>query len=210
MASSGNELALVGSGGHARVVFDSLGYGCLVTVYDEGSIDLSRWGAIAEGLVFKEFELPKINSSKEFHVAIGDNVVRKRLCETLLAHSLCLVSVVSSLAIVDFSGVSIGDGCFLAAGSLIASDSRIGVGTIINHNASVDHDCKVGDYCHIAPASTLCGGVLIEDGCLIGAGAVVLPGLKIGSKSVVGAGAVVVSDLPPNSCAKGVPAKATI
>lgn len=50
--------------------------------------------------------------------------------------------------------------------------------------------------------------VVIESNVWLGAGVKVLAGVTVGTGSVVGAGAVVVRDIPPNSVAVGVPAKA--
>ena len=85
--------------------------------------------------------------------------------------------------------------------------SSIGKHTIINTNATVDHDCHLGDFVHIAPGATLCGGVKVGNGTLIGANATVLPNCKIGKNVSVGAGAVVTTDLPDNVVVAGVPAK---
>lgn len=47
----------------------------------------------------------------------------------------------------------------------------------------------------------------IKRGASIGSGAVILAGVTIGEGAMVGAGAVVTKDVPPNTIAKGVPAR---
>jgi acetyltransferase-like isoleucine patch superfamily enzyme len=44
-------------------------------------------------------------------------------------------------------------------------------------------------------------------GASIGSGAVILAGVTIGEGAMIGAGAVVTRDVPPNTVAKGVPAR---
>jgi len=47
----------------------------------------------------------------------------------------------------------------------------------------------------------------VKKGASIGSGAVILAGVTIGENALVGAGAVVTKDVPPNTIAKGVPAR---
>jgi UDP-3-O-[3-hydroxymyristoyl] glucosamine N-acyltransferase len=47
--------------------------------------------------------------------------------------------------------VEIGEGVFVAAGSVINPGTRIGRNAIINTSSSVDHDCEIGDFVHVAP-----------------------------------------------------------
>lgn len=61
----------------------------------------------------------------------------------------------------------------------------------------------VGDYVHVSPHSTLCGGVEVAEGSWIGAGTIVLPGVKIGKWSVIGAGSVVSKNIPDHVLAVG-------
>jgi UDP-perosamine 4-acetyltransferase len=73
------------------------------------------------------------------------------------------------------------------------------------HRALIDHDCVLGDYCHIAPGVSLCGGF---GGSPVarGVGAAVIPGVSIGSDCVIGAGAAVVRSVRSDALAVGVPA----
>jgi acetyltransferase-like isoleucine patch superfamily enzyme len=47
----------------------------------------------------------------------------------------------------------------------------------------------------------------VKRGASIGSGAVILAGITIGEGAMIGAGAVVTKDVPPNTIAKGVPAR---
>lgn len=53
-------------------------------------------------------------------------------------------------------------------------------------------------------------GQTIKKGATIGLAAVLLPNITIGENAMVGAGAVVTKDVPANSVAKGIPARAVL
>lgn len=71
----------------------------------------------------------------------------------------------------------------------------IGKASVVNTSAVIDHDCYLADFTHVAPAATLCGGVVLEENVYIGANATVLPGIRVGAGAVVGAGAIVKKDV---------------
>ncbi|WP_061214979.1 DapH/DapD/GlmU-related protein [Syntrophomonas wolfei] len=93
------------------------------------------------------------------------------------------------------------------AGAVIQALVTIGVNTIINTRASVDHECLIGDHVHIAPGTTISGGVKIGDNVLIGAGATIIQGIHIGASSIVGAGAAVTKDVREGVIVMGIPAR---
>ena len=93
------------------------------------------------------------------------------------------------------------------AGVAIEADTLIGKHCIINTFSSINHECRIGDFVHISPNATLCGGVEVGEGSWIGAGAVVIQGIKIGKNCMIGAGAVVIRDVPDGTTVAGNPAK---
>src|SRR5690554_6091444 len=80
--------------------------------------------------------------------------------------------------------------------AIVKVDSKIGSQVIVNTNASVDHDCRGGDFVHLAPQATLCGGVTVGKGTIIGANATIIPYVTIGAWCRIGAGSVVNKDIP--------------
>lgn len=93
------------------------------------------------------------------------------------------------------------------AGAVIQPDVTIGANVLINTRASVDHDCRIGDHAHLAPGTTLCGGVCVGHTTHIGAGATVIQGVQIGNRCLIGAGSLVLRDVADGKKAYGVPAK---
>jgi sugar O-acyltransferase (sialic acid O-acetyltransferase NeuD family) len=199
-------IALLGAGGHAKVVYDAIRAARLaahiivrdddLALQDSPFLDVRVVAPIGTLI-----DLPKL-----VHVAIGANRARYELAERLGDAGKALLTVVHPAASVSERG-EIAGGVFIAAGAVVAAASRVSECAIINHRAVVDHDCVVGRCVHVAPAATLGGGVHVGDGALIGSGAVVLPGVSIGKWAVVGAGAVVNRTVAEGEIVYGVPAR---
>lgn len=146
---------------------------------------------------------PSYMKSLSIIVAIGDNVLRKKITKSI-SHNF--INLIHNSAIVDiYTKVDIGTVVF--HNSVIQRNSHIGKHCIINTNASIDHDCIISDYVHISPSATLCGNVKVGEGTHIGAGATIIPNINIGKWCVIGAGAVITKDVPDYSLVVGVPGK---
>jgi maltose O-acetyltransferase len=109
---------------------------------------------------------------------------------------------------------------------LVARGLVLGKNVTIEYTAYIDDDfpylVRIGDNCSIANyvrllahdaatykftnGHTRVGKVELRDNCFIGERAIILPGVTIGPNVLVAAGSVVKGDIPPNSCAAGVPA----
>ncbi len=200
-----DDLIILGAGGHCKVVADVISGSTGVRIRAIHDVNVSVHGKFIEGCEVTPWP-PLQTIAAPIHIAIGDCNRRADIAEEVLQASIPLYSVISENALISPSA-ELMLGVFVAAGVIIAADSRIGRATIINHNAVVDHDTMVGDYSHIAPSATLCGGVWVGSRTLIGAGAVVLPGVKVGSGVVIGAGSVVNRDVPNDACVAGMPAR---
>ena len=196
-------LLILGAGGHGRVVADAAlaqGRWAQVRVSDR---DAARAGEdLLPGLRVQPLA-EALAQAAQVHVAIGSAAGRERECAAL---GLPLASVVHPHATVS-PHAALGDGCFVAARSVVAPGARLGLAVIVNHGAVVDHDAEVGDFTHVAPGVTLGGRVRVGARVLVGAGANILPGVRIADDIVVGAGAVVREDLEAPGVYAGVPAR---
>jgi sugar O-acyltransferase (sialic acid O-acetyltransferase NeuD family) len=196
---------LFGAGGHASVVLDALLQDRSrpdVVVVDDNIANAGRSLLGFAILCPQEDCLPVCS---HFHVGIGDNRARARVFSERCRDESRAVTVAHPAASIS-SFADISGGCFIAAQSVIAPLTKLGRATIINHGAIVDHDCRIGNFCHIAPTSSLGGNVRIGDFVLVGAGANVLPGVKIGDGATIGAGAVVTRNVDSGAVITGVPA----
>ena len=102
---------------------------------------------------------------------------------------------------------SIDVGSVVMHNAVIQRNTKIGKHCIINTSSNVDHDCVIGDFVHLAPNTTVCGGVTIGSGTLVGAAAVIIPQISIGSNVTIGAGAVINKDVPDGATVVGNPGK---
>lgn len=199
-----NYLTIIGCSGHGKVVLDALELSdsnFSITLCDDNPALL---GKIIAGYTVMQTIVPLSDINGNVHIAIGNNLIRKKLYQALSQTSL--LTIIHPNAVIS-PRAHVAGGCFIAAQAILAPECTIHEGCIINHAAIIDHEVSIGAYSHVAPNSTLGGNVKIGSGVLIGAGATILPGIQIGDGVTIGAGSVVTRDVAKNSIIKGVPAK---
>jgi sugar O-acyltransferase (sialic acid O-acetyltransferase NeuD family) len=196
-------IALIGAGGHAKVVISTL-QALEIKVGAVFDDDPRKWQT---ALLDVEVRGPVSSLAETDYraaiITIGNNSIRERLSAEL--NNLEWLTAIHPRAYVHPSA-KISEGTVVFAGAIIQPDVIIGSHVIINTAASVDHDCVLGDYAHLAPGSHLAGGVQIGRGALLGIGASVIPYRTIGDWATIGAGGVVVKDIADKVTAVGVPA----
>lgn len=200
-------LAIIGASGHGKVVAD-IAESCdweaidfFDDAYNPQVTTNGHWpivGSVSD-------LLSTSSTYSGVIVAIGNNQVRQKICETIVASTMNLVTLIHPAAIVS-RHAKIGTGSVVVAGAVINAYATIGSGAIINTNASIDHDCCLGDYVHISPGANLAGGVKVGNCSWIGIGSCIKQQVTIGGGVTVGAGAVVISDTLDNLTVAGVPA----
>lgn len=203
----GAGVVIIGGGGHAKVVIESLRAGGkpVAAIVDA---DPTPRMVLGVPVVGDDLALPGLKEQglSELFVAIGDNRLREKLGRKAREQGFSLVNAIHPSAIVSPTA-RIGEGVAIMAGVAINADSRVGDLAIVNTGAVVDHDCRLGAACHLGPASALAGGVTVGERAFLGVGARAIPGVTIGVDTIVGAGGVVVRDLPDGVVAIGVPAQ---
>jgi sugar O-acyltransferase (sialic acid O-acetyltransferase NeuD family) len=201
------EIIILGGGGHASVIEDTLRAGDRVPagyVAPEASEMLQcRYLGDDSWLAGK--------NASGFTLAnglgmIGVGGTRQALFEKFSDLGFEFETLVHGAASVSGSAVLL-TGAQTLAGAVVGPHSRIGRDVIVNMSASVNHHCRIGDHVHVAPGAIICGGVTIGGGCFIGAGATIIHGLSIGARTMIAAGATVIHDLPEDSRVAGVPAR---
>ena len=203
---------MLGGGGHARVLIDSLQASELAVIHGVLDADPSLWGQTLLGVPILGGDdlLPGLIEQGVTHFvvglgSIGNSHLRERLFETGLNCSLKPLTVMHPSAICSV-WAEVGAGSQLLPACVVNAGAKLGENAIINSGAIVEHDCLVGAHAHIATGAKLSGGVKVGAGAHVGAGAVVRQDINIGERAFVGAGACVVKDVAPDTVVVGVPA----
>ena len=200
-------IIIIGGGGHARVLVDTIEF--LRDVYVLGYTDVEekkhqKLNYLGCDEVIRQY------SVKEVFLVNGIGSVslpmeRKEVYEKFKQMGYSFYSVIHPKAIIS-TNVALSEGVQVMAGAVINVGTMVGENTIINTSASIDHDCKIGSHCHIAPGVTLSGNVIIGSSCHVGTGATIIQNITIGASSLIGAGAVVIRNISHNVKAYGNPA----
>lgn len=197
-------LAVVGAGGHGRVVAESaVALGWDIVFFDDGRVvGVDGWSVMGK---FPDL----LGSPAEFDgvfVAIGNNRMRLEWIRQLRVAGAKIATIIDPTCHVSRSAL-IGEGTFLARGAIVSTGAVVGAACIINTAASVDHDCRVGDAVHLSPGVRLSGTVTVGEASWLGTGSAVRNNIAIGPNVIVGAGGVVVNDIPGDQTVVGIPAR---
>ncbi len=191
---------IYGASGHAKVVIETLekqGEDIAGLIDDDPKT--------AELLGYRVTKaLGELNNRDNWIIAVGNNLIRKRISMRIVSSSFAKV-IDPSANISPRS--TIGEGSVIFSGVCVNSSSDIGKHVILNTNCSVDHDCLLGDFVHISPNVALAGNVCVGEGTHIGIGACIIQGVSIGKWATVGAGAVIIENIPDYAVVVGVPGK---
>lgn len=204
-------IIIVGAGGNAKVILDSLNEITRVQkdvleiigfLDDDSSKNemngLCRLGDVAEIAKF-------CGDDNTFFVdAIGNNEFRKKLMQDY--PDARWYTVIHPTAIIS-PFVKIGDGSIVMPRVIINSGTTVGKKCLINTGTIIEHDNVLGDFVHLASGTTTAGDVTICECTLVGTGTSILRGSKIGANCTIGVGATVINDIPDACTAVGVPAK---
>lgn len=207
------DIVIIGAGGHAKVVAD-----IILKRKEILKEELNIIGFLDDNyrnLNYKEiFNIPILgntelikefkNKNYEYVIAVGNNLVRKKIAEKY--SGLNYYTVIHPTAVIG-NTVKINVGTVVMANVVVNSYSQIGKHCILNTSCIVEHDNKIENYVHISPNTVLCGEVTIKENSWIGAGSSIKQTITIGENVIVGAGTVVIRDIEDNCTAVGNPAR---
>ena len=202
-----NKLAIIGAGGHGKVVADAaLAAGWAdIHFFDSAwpvKSNNGHWPVVGN----TQHYIENMDLYEGVVIAIGVCKTREVEFQTIKSAGGQIINIIHPKATLS-PFAKIGKGVVIFAGAVINVDAVIGNNCIINTAATIDHDCILKDSIHIAPGAHISGNVTVGFGSSIGVGATIRQGIHIGDHAVVGAGAVVVKDIPNNITVVGNPAK---
>lgn len=204
------KIAIIGAGGHARVVYEILRHdnNMEIAAFVDNVVRGSEEKIMGIPVVGDHSILPKLikEGIKGYIIGVGDNKIRMQHFNKILNMGLEPINAVHPTAHIAYNA-KIGKGVVIATGATIATGVIIGNNTIINTGSIIEHEDIIEDHVHIAPGTVLAGRVTVKEGAFIGAGSVVKEYVTIGENATIGAGSVVLEDVPDNAVAVGAPAK---
>ena len=193
------KIAILGSGGHAKVLSSILEVG-----KQEIEVVVSRTIPI-EGSHFYKFNhvddeyFLKHSCPEDFILLNGIGALpnddrRWKIATKYSQAGFRFLTIIDKSAIVH-SSVQIGEGVQILTGSIIQPGTIVGDQTIVNTRSVIDHDCQIGGFNHIAPGVVMSGGVKTAEYVHIGTGASIGQQVKIGKGTNIGAGCSVVKNI---------------
>lgn len=200
-------LAIVGAGGHGKVVADTAeccGWDVIEFFEDvlSGREMNGPWRIAGN----TESLLKHLDDFDGVVVAIGNNSVRHSKLVELAGVGARLITLIHPRAVVSrHAAIEVGSVVF--AGVVVNAGVCIGKGAILNTGCSIDHDCVLGEAVHISPGARLAGNISVGPMSWIGIGSCVRQSTRIGAHVIVGAGAAVVGDVADAQTVIGVPAR---
>jgi len=193
-------LVILGAGGHAAVLMDTLKQKN-AEVLGLVSPELDSHRAVLQGiphylqdddvLIFSPEDVRLVNGLG----SLPGNKLRAKLFTQFSALGYQFETVVAKSALIS-PYAELGHGVQIMPGAIIQAGAVIGANTIINTGAIIEHDCVIGAHNHIAPGVTLSGGVVTKEYVHIGTGASVIQGIRLDEHVVVSAGVGVTKSIP--------------
>lgn len=206
------KILLIGAGGHAKTVLDTILrqnlYNVVGFIEREGSHTrcYRDYSTVGTDKDLESWYQKGVRNAVITIGYLGTSDARENLFDRLKSIGFCLPFIVDDTAVIA-EDVTIGEGTYVGRNAVVNASAKLGAMCIINTAAIVEHDCVIGDFAHVSVGSVLCGGVKVGRSALIGANATILQMISIGEQAVVGAGAAVIRDIEANTVAIGIPAR---
>ena len=201
-------LALIGSGGHAKVLANSLlkkniSIDFIISNDDKkNSLFFKNYKFISEDYFLNNFD-PKNITLINGVGSVPGYFNRWKIAKYMRSKNYKFINIFDKDSIIA-EDVNFLEGVQIMSGAIIQPSCSIGYDTIINTKTSIDHDCVIGDSCHLSPGVTISGNVSIANNVHVGAGANLINGISIGKNVVIAAGATIYKNIPDNATVKSI------
>ena len=161
------KLIIVGAGGHARVVLDTVLKNGDYEVIGFADDHLFTGMEVSEGyqVIASTNSLDMFRDSIDhFIVAVGDNKARSFLFQNLKNNYEPATIIHPDATIAK--NVEIGEGTVILAQSVVNSHVKIGQNCLINSLCLIDHGTTIGEHSHIAQGTIIGSDVHIPPMCV--------------------------------------------
>jgi len=189
------KLAIIGAGGHAKEVYQSL-------IASKTADSLA--GFFVDNFYLNHestlYDLPiksidHLDKNKHvIHIALGNIELRSKLFKKFQRNGFKFQNIIDPRSTLS-SKIKEGIGVYIAQGAQVTVDVEIGNAVIINTGVIVSHDCTILEFCNISPGSILCGNVKIGEKTFIGAGSIIREEIVIANNVVIGLGSKVFKNI---------------
>ncbi|EUM09696.1 acetyltransferase [Enterobacter ludwigii] len=199
-----NKLIIIGAGGFAKAVIDSLDHNQFAL---EGFLDSMKSGT-HQGYPILGHSLDDIQQCKDYKyfIAIGDPDDRAFWFQKIKDAELETINVIDETSIVS-SRSTLGTCIYIGKMAIVNCDSYLEDGVVINTRALVEHGNHISYCSNISTNVVLNGDVRVGEKTFIGSCTVVNGQLTIGNSTIVGSGSVVIRDIPNNVVVAGSPTR---
>jgi sugar O-acyltransferase (sialic acid O-acetyltransferase NeuD family) len=189
--------ALIGNGGHSREVQAQMSIELFRFVSDE------YW---KEG-DNKLLPLSKFNPDKYVvMIAVANSKDREDIVNQLPINTQYFTFIHPTAQLMS-NDITIDEGSFIGANSIITCNVKIGKHSILNRANHIGHDCRVGDYFSAMPGSIVSGNVNIGDKVYLGTNSSIREKINICDNVIIGLNTGVVKDIKESGTYAGQPIK---
>jgi sugar O-acyltransferase (sialic acid O-acetyltransferase NeuD family) len=186
--------ALFGNGGHSREVRIQIGQDLPCFVDDIYTTH--------ETLPISEFNPEEYS----LMIAVADSIERKKIVERLPTNTKYFSWVHPTSLIMD-KNITIPEGSFIGAYSILTSNITLGKHTILNRSNHIGHDCQIGDFFSAMPGSIVSGNVKIGNSVYLGTNSSIREKIKITNSVKIGMNSAVVKSIEESGVYVGIPCK---
>lgn len=158
------DIVLVGFGGHAKSVIDSIERAKKFHIIGFTDIVAQKeyrgYKYLGNDDVLQKYFDEGIKCAAVTLGYMGTGKIRDYLYYRLKRIGFCLPVIIDSSSVLA-EDVIIKEGTFVGKNCVINSASEIGSMCIINTGAVIEHESYVGDFSHVSVNATLCGSVML-------------------------------------------------
>lgn len=164
-------LLIIGAGGHGKCCYEiSERMHCfdLIDFVDDNALS-----ALNKTVIGKQEELKNLRKQYECaFVAIGNNLIRKKISQEIKEIGFNLVNLIDPKAFVSAYAI-LGEGIVIFPNATVEAESHVEDGCIISANSVVHHNAKIKEYsliysnCVIRPTVAVNSLITLKSGTIL-------------------------------------------